>query len=136
MYTLETLELVAAIRQVLTVAKSLQERTPDATPHDIAEGVDGAITLKLAKLKVKGYSKLTPAQQEAYKALSDAQQVMPDVQAILEKARERTAEEIADSMAANETAKAKRKVAAEKRKAKKEAEETADTQTQDMFAEA
>lgn len=137
-YNIEMLDLVAAVRQILTIAKSAQERLPDSSVADIIEAIDGAVTMKLAKLQMKGGSR-SALQTETMYALKNAKIVMPDVLRILEGARERTPEEIADGLLAKETKAAKAKISREKsaatRSAKKSAEAAKAASQRDMFAD-
>lgn len=137
-YEIELLDVVAAVRAVLSVAKSLQDKQPNAQPADIAEAVEGAIVLKLAKLQVKGANR-TAVQSENMYALKNAQKVLPDVQRILEQARNRTVEEIADGVLAQQTKAAKTKTTRETNAAKKAADKPATKAPvgqKDMFANA
>jgi hypothetical protein len=133
-YSIELLEVVAAMRSVLAVAKTLQDKFPAAKPEEITIALKGTMSLKLARLQAKIMS-LTPAQRASMYALTNAEQVLPDVQAILGKARERTAEEIEDGLAAQATKTAKAVATREATKAKK-ATVTAKGKTKDMFADA
>jgi hypothetical protein len=139
-YSIELLDVVAAVRSVLSVAKSLQDKFPQAKPSEIAVAIEGVVGLKLARLQAKVMN-LTEAQRASMYALTNAKQVLPDVQALLEKARERTGEEMADGMALLDTKAAKALAAKEARiaakpvKAPVKAGKTK-SETKDMFADA
>lgn len=137
-FDIELLDVVAAVRSVLSVAKSLQDKFPAAKPNEIAVAIEGVVGLKLARLQAKVMT-LTEAQRAAMYALTNAKQVLPDVQALLEKARERTGEEMADGLALIETKTAKALAAKETRiaaKPVKPAKVSAPSKTKDMFADA
>ncbi len=133
---LTVLETVAAIRAVLTVAKAVQEAKPDFTAEDVAGAIGAAVRMKRDRLALKGISKLTPIQVVNLKALNDAEAVLPDVRLILERARDNTAEEIAEALEVKANKAAKAKLAREKSAAAKKAETPVVAKTEDMFAKA
>lgn len=134
------LEKVSATRAILTVAKSIQEKRPDASIEQVVEAIEAGVIMKLGNLSKKPVSSLSANQVLNLGALRIARRVMPQVLDFLsdeETTRELSADErtaLAD-LQALKTAKAKESAA--KRKAKKDAETAkADPKQADMLANA
>lgn len=127
--SLTLLEKVAGIRQVLTVAKALQEKRPTASTLDIVDAITAVVYSKYDKLNSKPFTTLTAAQVVTLAALKTAKMVMRDVLDILgaDDTRSLNEDEIAAMTENNTVMAAKRKAAAAKRAAEKAKAEAPDT---------
>lgn len=119
-YTFVFEDAIAAMREVLSIAKRLQDANPTAQPEEIVVALSGAVKLKLAKLEAN-YLKLSPKQRETLYAMTNAQDVLPEVAAILRKSAVAEDDTIEAREAKLAEATAKRKAAAAKSKATREA---------------
>ena len=129
------LEKVAATRAILTVAKSVQERRPDASVEDVLTAIEAAVLVKLDKLSSKPFAKLSAAQVASLGALKTAKSVMPAVLDFLGDAETTRALDASerDALASLKA------VAAAKRKANSKVKVQAEAvkpKTADMFAKA
>lgn len=135
------LEKVEAIKAILTVAKAVQTKRPDAPVNQVIDAIELAVLKKLDGLRQKPFASLDAKQVATLGVLETARTVMGDVLAILgdeETTRmlddsERTAIE---ALRAARAAKAKPKVEAKTAPKKGTAKAVADKGTADMFAKA
>lgn len=117
------LDKIAAMRQILSVAKRVMAAKPDVGLDRIARVMTAAVYSKLEKLESKVES-LTDVQLQTMYDLQAAVEIMPQVINLLtnsDTTRELTDEEVQALVDARDAAAAKRKEAAAKRKAEKEA---------------
>lgn len=138
------LEKVAAIRAILTVAKTVAEKRLDAPVNHIIDAIELAMLNKLTKLRSKPFASLDAKEVVTLHVLETARTVLGDVLAIL--GDEETTRVLNDDekMALEELkaqAKAKRELSSAKtkaadKKAAKKATPAKDKTTADMFATA
>jgi hypothetical protein len=118
------LDKIAAVRQVMSVALRVVKAKPDVSLQRVARATMAAVLSKLEKLesKVEG---LNDKQLDTMYALQAADEILPqliDLIANADTTRALTDDEVTVLIRDLEEAKAKRKAAADKRKAEKEAE--------------
>ncbi len=117
------LEKVAAYRAILSVAKSVQEKRPDAPVDLVIDAIGAAVSAKLNRLIGKSFESLTAVQVTALGNLRVAQRVMPDLLDLLgdeETTRALSPDERDALVIKLADAAEKRKAAAAKRAAEKE----------------
>jgi hypothetical protein len=117
------LDKIAAVRQVMSVALRVVKAKPDVSLQRIARATQAAVMTKLEKLEGK-VEALNDKQLDTMYALQAADEILPqlvDLIANADTTRALSDEEVSVLIKDLEEAKAKRKAAADKRKAEKEA---------------